>query len=226
MILRQILQLDITARKATCAIGSIKLEHTTGPTICTYGLFHCLIFANRGFRQLLAQGQDLAKLWWRSFQKFCHSLFIQAVRGHDVFGQPLLHLLDGVRIFQRCDTLHGSGQFFTGTVVHFHCLLYQLQVEPYTCVIYLLVKVVFIPDHFRHREFVKTLLDAPFGFHITDIVALEVGPFLWCMKRPITGAFSIGFRRSAGLAEIFDEVFALRELLLFKTKHGTNTLQG
>lgn len=70
------------------------------------------------------------------------------------------------------------------------------------------------------------MLDAHFGFHITDVIALEGFPFLWRMKRAISRPATIGFCSNAGLAEIFDEVLAFCELLLLKSQHGTDAFQG
>ena len=45
------------------------------------------------------------------------------------------------------------------------------------------------------------------------------------MKGAVPGALAVGLRGSAGLAEIFDQILALGELLLLKAEHGTDTLQ-
>ena len=46
------------------------------------------------------------------------------------------------------------------------------------------------------------------------------------MEGTVSGALPIGLCRSARLAEVFDEVFALCELLLFQTEDCTDTFQG
>ena len=70
------------------------------------------------------------------------------------------------------------------------------------------------------------MLDAHFSFYIADIIALEGFPFLRCMKGTIPGPATIGLCCSTGLAEVFDEVLALCELLLLQSQYGTDAFQG
>lgn len=44
VVLREILQLDVTTGKTTGAIGPIELEHASGMTVIANGVFLCLIF--------------------------------------------------------------------------------------------------------------------------------------------------------------------------------------
>ncbi len=128
MVLREILQLNITTGESTGAVGSVKLEHASGTTISADRVFHCLILSDGGFCQLLAQEQNICKLRWCLFQKFIHSLFIKTVRFHTVIGKPLLHLLDAVGIFQSGHVLYGGGQLLTGQRIHFNGLRHQLHI--------------------------------------------------------------------------------------------------
>ena len=95
-----------------------------------------------------------------------------------------------------------------------------------TTIIDSLVNVILLPDRFRYRKFTKLMLDAHFNFYIADVIALEGFPFLRRMKKSISRPATIGFRSSAGLAEIFDEVLAFCELLLLKSQHGTDAFKG
>ena len=45
------------------------------------------------------------------------------------------------------------------------------------------------------------------------------------MEGTVPGALAIGFCRSAGLTEVFDQILALGELLFLKAEHGTDALQ-
>ena len=152
MILREILQLDVTTREAASTIGTIELEHTTGTAILAHRLFHRLIFTDAGLGELLPEGQDIAEFRWRSLQKLSHSLFIQTFGLQPLVGEPLLHLLHRVWIFKSGHVFHGLGQLLTRASVHFDSLMYQLHIQSDTTVVYLLVDVIFLPDRIRHRE--------------------------------------------------------------------------
>ena len=88
MILREILQLDVTTREAASTIGTIELEHTTGTAILADRLFHRLIFTDAGLGELLPKVEDIAEFRWRSLQKLGHRLFIQTF-GLQTFAAPL-----------------------------------------------------------------------------------------------------------------------------------------
>ena len=45
------------------------------------------------------------------------------------------------------------------------------------------------------------------------------------MEGTVPGALAIGLCGSAGLAEVFDQILALGELLFLKAEHGTDALQ-
>ena len=221
----EILQLDITTGESTGAVGSVKLKHTSGTAISADRVFHCLIFSDGGLCQLLAQEQNICKLRWCLFQKLVHSLFIKAVRLHTVVGKPLLHLLDAVGIFQSGHVFHGGGQLLSGQRVHFNGLCHQLHIQTHTGVVDFLTLVILIPDRLRYRELCQALLDTHFCFHISKIVFFEGVPLVRCMEGSISGALVVGFRRSARLAEILDEVFAFSKLLLLKAQNSTDTFQ-
>lgn len=89
-----------------------------------------------------------------------------------------------------------------------------------------MVDVVFLPDLWRYRELGELLLDAHFGLYVTGIVAFEQLPLVRRMEGPVPGALAICLGGEAGLAEVFDELLALSELLLLQTENSTDALQG
>ena len=58
VVLRQVLQLDQPSCPASCAVGSIELEHATGTAIGADSRYHRLIFPDAGFGKLLPEHQD------------------------------------------------------------------------------------------------------------------------------------------------------------------------
>ena len=120
---------------------------------------------------------------------------------------------------------HGGGQLLSGQRVHFNGLCHQLHIQTHTGVVDFLTLVILIPDRLRYRELRQALLDAHFSFYVTQVIFLESLPFVRCVEWPVASTLTIGFCGSAGLTEVFDEVFAFGELLLLKAKHGTDAFQ-
>ena len=114
----------------------------------------------------------------------------------------------------------------TGTGIHINSRTNQFHVQPDATVVDLLIDVVFLPDLIRDREFSQPLLDAHLGLHVAQVVALEGVPFVRCVEGVVPGALAIGLRRRTGLAEEFDQLLALGQLLLFQPQHGTDAFQG
>ena len=102
----------------------------------------------------------------------------------------------------------------------------QLHVQPDATVIDFLIDVVFLPDLIRDREFSQPLLDAHLGLHVAQVVALEGVPFVRRVEGAVPGTLSVGLRRRTGLAEEFDQLLALGQLLFFQPQHGTDAFQG
>ena len=136
----------------------------------------------------------------------------------------MLHLLDGVRVLQCRHALHGVGQLLPGTGIHLDGLLHELHIDADATVVDFLVDVVFLPDLWRYRELGELPLDAHLGLYVTGIVALEQLPLVRRMEGPVSGALAIRLGGKTGLAEVFDELLALGELLLLQTENGTDTL--
>ena len=86
--------------------------------------------------------------------------------------------------------------------------------------------MVFVPYTVRHGIFGEPSLNGHFSLHISDVVLFESQPLIRGVSWKVTGALTVGFCRRTGLTEIFDEFLALGQLLLFKPKHGTDTLKG
>ena len=162
--------MDQPARPAAAAVGSVKLEHPPCPAIRAYGVLHGLVLLYRGFGKLPAQFQYLGKLRRRSFQKFLHGLLVQGVHLKAVLCEPLLHLLDGVRVFQSGKLPHLCGEILPGALIDGDGLFHQHHVKLYAPVVDLLVEMVFLPQEIRHRELRQLLLDRHFSFHIPLVI--------------------------------------------------------
>ena len=140
--------------------------------------------------------------------------------------QPLLHLDHAVGILQRGQVLHGIGELLPGAGVHVDGLLHQIHIQCHASVVDLLIEVVFLPDAVRDRELGQPILDGLLYLHIPAVISFEGGPLVRRVHGQVPGPATVGLRRSTGLAEVFDEVLALGELLFVQTQHGTDALQG
>ena len=226
MVLGQILHLNDAACPAPCAVGSVKLEHPSCPAIGADGGLHRLILFHAGFRKLLAQGQHLLQLWRRGFQKLRHCFFTQGIGLHAVIRKPLFHLLYRVGIVQRGQFLHCLCQLRAGAPVHLNGLPHQFHIQPHAAVVDLLVEMVFLPHAVRHGIFGEPCLDGHLRLHIADVVSFERQPLVRRVFGKVAGTLTIGLGWRTGLAEIFNEVFALRQLLFFQSQHSAGSLQG
>lgn len=56
MVLRQVLHLNNASSPSTCAVGTVKLEHTSGAIIGADRSLHRLVFLYRGLCKLLTEG--------------------------------------------------------------------------------------------------------------------------------------------------------------------------
>ena len=165
--------MDQPARPAAAAVSSVKLEHPSCPAIRAYSVLHGLVLLHRGLGKLPAQLQYLGEFRRRSFQKFLHGLLVQGVHLKAMLCKPLLHLLDGVRVFQGGKLLHLCGEFLPGTLINGDGLFHQHHVKLYAPVVDLLVEIVFLPQEIRHGELRQLLLDRHFGFHIPLVIRDE-----------------------------------------------------
>lgn len=179
MILGQILHLNDTPGPPTSSIGPVELEHPTSTTVGAHGLFHGLIFLNRGFRQLLPEQKNFPLVRRCGFYGLGHSLFSKGIQFQPILRKPLLHLLDRIGIFQFGQPFHASKEFLTGTGIHFNGLMDQIHIQRDTPVIDLLINVIFLPDRLRDRELGKFGLNGHFHFHIAHVVITDIaaGPF-------------------------------------------------
>ena len=225
VVLGQILHLNDASCPSSRAVGTIELEHTSGTAIGTDSDLHCLVLFHRGFGKLLTEGQNFLQLWRCGLQHFRHSLFAKGIGFHTVVRKPLLHLLHRVGVLQSSQIFHCLGQFGAGAPIHLNSLSHQFHIQSNTAVIDFLVDVVFVPHAVRHGILRKPSLDGHFGLYIADVVLFESQPLIRGMSRKVAGTLSVGLGRRTGLTEIFDEVFAFGQFLLFKTKHRTNAFQ-
>ena len=86
--------------------------------------------------------------------------------------------------------------------------------------------MVFIPDEIGNSETRQLLLDAHLGFHITQVICLELLPLLHIVLRKISGSAAIDLGRGAGNTEVFDEIFSLGQFLLLQSQNCTHPFQG
>ena len=191
VVLRQVLHLNDASCPPTCAVGTVKLEHTSGTTIGAHGGLHRLILFHRGFGKLLPKGQHRLQLLRCGFQHFRHSLFAKGVGLHAVVRKPLFHLLHGVWIVQRGQFLHRLRQLGAGSAVHLNRLPYKLHIQRNTTVVDFLVDVIFVPYAVRHRIFGKPSLYGHFGLHIADVIFLERQPLIRSVCRKVACALFV-----------------------------------
>ena len=135
-------------------------------------------------------------------------------------------MLDGVGIVELRNILHGRGQLCPGASIHLDGFLHQIHVEPNASVVDFLIDAIFIPDKVWYREIGKALLDRHLNLDVPLVICLEGFPLLRIMEGHVTGAASVGFCRSAGHGEVFDERFALVHLLIFELQHLTDAFKG
>ena len=204
MILRQVLQLNEPPGPATGTIGSIKLEHATGATVCADCVYHGLILFDAGLGKLLAEHKYTLQLRRRGFDKLRYDLFTEAVCFQTVVGKPLFHLLHAVGIIKLRQLTHGICQFCAGAGIHINSLPDQRKVDSHAAIIDFLIDVVFIPDGVWHRELLQALLYGHLCLNVTDVVSLESGPFIRRVIGVVSGALTVSLCRSAGLAEELD----------------------
>lgn len=62
MVLRKVLQLDVTACPASASVGSIELEHAVCPAVRAYRILHRLVLLHAAFRHLKPEFQYLTYL--------------------------------------------------------------------------------------------------------------------------------------------------------------------
>ena len=137
----------------------------------------------------------------------------------------MLHLLHGVRVVEIGQLFHGSGQLCTGPGIHLDRLMHQLHVDGDTAIVDLLVEVILLPNVLRNWELCELLLNGHLDFDIPDVVALERFPFIRGMPGQVPGSASVRFRWRTRLAEVFDELLALGQLLFPEPQHGTDAFQ-
>ena len=224
--MRQVLHLDDAACPATGPVGSEKLKHPTGTAISADGLLHSLILPDGGLGKLLAEQEHLLQLRRRGLQDLGHFLFAEGIHLQTVVREPLLHLDHAVGILQRGQVLHGIGELLPGAGVHVDGLLHQIHIQRHASVVYLLIEAILTPYFFRDRELGQPVLDGLFDLHVPAVIAFEGSPLVRRVHRQVPGPATVGLRRRTGLAEVFDEVLALRELLLVQPQHGTDAFQG
>ena len=135
-------------------------------------------------------------------------------------------MLDGVGIVELRNILHGSGQLCPGAGIHLDGFFHQNHVEPDASVVDFLINVIFLPDEVRYREIGKALLDCHLNLDVPLVIGLEGFPLLRIMEGHVTSAASIGFCRSTGNGEVFDECLALVHLLVFELQHLTDAFKG
>ena len=225
MVLRQVLQLNQPSSPAASSIRAVELIKPVAAAIETYTVLHGFIFSDRAFCQLQAELQYLSQILRRCLNQCLHILFPEAFCFQSVLGEIILHLHDGVRIRQASDLLQAGGQAAFGYLVNPERLRYHFLIYHDSSVVDLLIQMVFFPERIRNRILAEPFLNLQFHLNVAGVVFLEQFPFFWSMKRKVPRASAIRLRRLAGTAEVFDQFFAFLQLLLFETKHSTNTIQ-
>lgn len=223
MVLRQILKLDEPSGPAACAIRAVEHEHAASTAIGTYGALHGLVFLHAGFRKLLPELQHFSEFRWRGFEQGCHCFFAEAVDLHAVVGEPLLHLLDAVRILQIRNRLHLLCQLAVGAGVHVDGLLHEIHVDAHASVVDLLVDVVLVPHEVRHREVPQFPLDHHLDLDVALVVLFECRPFAGIIRWQVPSASAVRLGGCAGDGEVFDEGLAFIHLLVGKLQDCADT---
>ena len=98
-------------------------------------------------------------------------------------------------------------------------VFHQGHIDQDAPVIDLLVDAVLIPHFFRHGVVGQPALDLHFRFHVAPVVNDELLPAVGGVLRKVSGALPVGLGRSAGTAEVADQVAARFQLLLLQPQH-------
>ena len=163
---------------------------------------------------------------WCSLECFCHSLLAESIHFQSVIRKPPFHLCHRVGIVKVGQILNLLCEVFAADAVDSNSLLHKRHIQSDATVIDLLIKMVFIPNEIRNRETGQLPLDAHLGFHITQVICLELLPLFHIVLRMISGSAAIGLGRGAGNTEVFDEIFSLVQFLLLQSQNCTHPFQG
>ena len=173
MVLRQVLHLDEPTGIAAGAVGTIKLNQSSGTVIRTDHRLHGGVFLDAALGKLLPQGERQLHFTVRLFEHIRHGGFGERINLHTFFGEPRLELHRTVRIIQAGD---GAGLLHVRPLEAFitaNRLGDEGTVEHDAPVIDLLVEGVVTPLGFRDRELGELLLNGHFRFHIPKVVGFE-----------------------------------------------------
>ena len=222
MILRKILQLDDASGKSAGSVGTVILEHSSCPGILANRCLHSGVFLHTALGKLLTEGKNIRQMLWCSLECFCHSLLAESIHFQSVIRKPPFHLCYGVGIVKVGQILNLLCEVFAADAVDGNSLLYKCHIQTDAAVIDFLIQMIFIPDEIGNRETGQLLLDAHLGFHITQVICLELLPLFHIVLRKIPGSAAIGLGRGAGNTEVFDEIFSLGQFLLLQSQNCTH----
>ena len=207
------------AREPAGPVCTVKLEHASGSAVGTGGGLHGEILFHGTPRQLLAEGKHLSQRGRRVFQKRGHLFLPERVDFQTVLHQPSFHLRHAGRVVQLRQFLHLFGQFLVGLFIHVDGVFHQSHVDQDAPVVDLLVDAVLVPHFVRHGIVGQPALDLHFRFHVAPVVHDELLPPVGGVRGKIPGALPVGLGRSAGTAEVADQVSARFQLLLLQPQH-------
>ena len=222
MILWKILQLDDASGKSSGSVCTVILEHSSRPAILANRCLHSGVFFHTALCKLLTEGKNIRQMLRCSLECFCHSLLAESIHFQSLIRKPPFHLRYGVGIFNVGQILNLLCEVFTADAVNGNSLLYKCHIQTDAAVIDFLIQMIFIPYEIRNWETGQLLLDAHLGFHITEIVCLELFPLFHIVQRKISSSAAIGLGRGAGNTEVFDEILSLGQFLLLQSQNCTH----
>ena len=226
MILRKILQLDDTSGKSAGSVGTVILEHSSCPGILAHRCLHSGVFLHTTLGKLLTKRKYIRQMLWCYFKCLRHGLLAESIHFQSVIRKPPFHLCYGVGIVKVGQILNLLCEAFAADAVDGNSLLHKRHIQSDATVINFLIKMVFIPNKIGNRETGQLPLDAHLGFHITQVICLELLPLFHIVLRKIPGSAAIGLGRCTGYTEVFDEIFPLGQFLLLQSQNCTHSFQG
>ena len=226
MVLRKVLQLNEPAGKAPGPVRAVELEHSTASSVGAGGVLHCLILFDGRFGKLLTEQERLGDVTVRFADKSRHGLFAERIGLHAVVRQPRLHLRHGVGIVEFGQFPHRGGKAVPRFRVKGNALFYERHIHADAAVVYFLVEMIFIPHRIRHRELRQLCLNLYLGLHVAEVVSLVSVPLFRVILRQIPCPSAVCLRRSARHGKIPYQITSLGQLLLLKSQHHADTLQG
>ena len=193
--------------------------------VCADRILHRLVFPDRAFCELQPQGKYLCEVFPCGMDHISDLFLSKAVDFHSLFCKIVLHLYDRAWIFQSGLFFHSDDQPGFGELVDPQSLLYHFPVDHDAPVIDLLVEMILVPYKVRDRVVLQALLYLQFYLHVPLIIFLKQRPFFRRMFGKVPGSAAVALGRSAGAAEVSDQVLPFFEFLLVEAEDGADLLK-